>query len=214
MTATEPRKPGMSLSGKILLGMGLGIPVGLFFGEEVAFLNFIGEAFVQLLQVSILPFVLVSLIVGLGKLTYDQALALAKKGGLILGFLWLLGIVVVAVMPFSFPDWESASFFVPSLIEEPKEVDFLELYIPANPFFSLANSIVPAIVVFGLIMGVALIGIEGKQGLLLVDMEQRSVVEVRFPSSAELLAKREGNGDSAWCLAIKRGARPPNQERE
>ena len=156
----------MGLTAKILLGMGLGIPVGLFFGEEVAFLSFIGEAFVQLLQISILPFVLVSLIVGLGKLTYDQALALAKKGGLLLGFLWLLGLGVVAVMPFAFPNWESASFFVHSLVEEPAEVDFLTLYIPANPFFSLANSIVPAIVVFGLIMGVALIGIEGKQGLL------------------------------------------------
>jgi Na+/H+-dicarboxylate symporter len=166
MSSDERKKPRMSLSGKILLGMGLGIPVGLFFGEEVAFLNFAGEAFVQLLQVSILPFVLVSLIVGLGKLTYDQALALAKKGGLLLGILWLLGLAVVAVMPLSYPDWESASFFVPSLVEEPKEIDFLKLYIPANPFFSLANSIVPAIVVFGLIMGAALIGIKGKQGLL------------------------------------------------
>jgi Na+/H+-dicarboxylate symporter len=156
----------MGLSGKILLGMGLGIPVGLFFGEEVAFLSIVGEAFVQLLQISILPFVTLALILGLGKLTYGEALDLAKKGGLILGFLWLLGITVVALMPFAFPDWESASFFVPSLVEEPKEVDFLNLYIPANPFFSLANAIVPAIVVFGLIMGAALIGIEGKQGLL------------------------------------------------
>ena len=69
-------------------------------------------------------------------------------------------------MPLSFPDWESASFFVPSLVEEPEELDFFKLYIPANPFFSLANSIVPAIVVFGLIMGAALIGVERKQGLL------------------------------------------------
>jgi len=91
MTANTPKKPRMSLSGKILLGMGLGIPVGLFFGEEVAFLNFAGEAFVQLLQVSILPFVLVSLIVGLGKLTYDQAIALAKKGGAPIGDIMVTG---------------------------------------------------------------------------------------------------------------------------
>lgn len=79
MTEDKFPKPRMGLSGKILLGMVLGIPVGIFFGEEVAFLNFLGEAFVQLLQVSILPFVLVSLIVGPGKLNYEQALALAKK---------------------------------------------------------------------------------------------------------------------------------------
>ena len=166
MSQNKFKKPRMGLSGKILLGMVLGIPVGIFFGEEVAFLNFLGEVFIQLLQVSILPFVLVSLIVGLGKLNYEQALALAKKGGLILGLLWLLGLAIVGVMPLSYPDWESASFFVPSLVEEPKKVDFLKLYIPANPFFSLANAIVPAIVVFGLIMGAALIGIKGKQNLL------------------------------------------------
>ncbi len=79
MTEDNFPKPRMGLSGKILLGMVLGVPVGIFFGEEVAFLNFLGEAFVELLQVSILPFVLVSLIVGLGKLNYEQALALAKK---------------------------------------------------------------------------------------------------------------------------------------
>ena len=166
MTTDNRKNPRMSLSGKILLGMGLGIPVGIFFGEEVAFLNFAGEAFVQLLQISILPFVLVSLIVGLGKLNYDQARDLAKKGGLLLGLLWLLGLAIVGVMPLSYPNWESASFFVPSLVEESQEVDFLQLYIPANPFFSLANAIVPAIVVFGLIMGIALIGVPGKQGLL------------------------------------------------
>ncbi|MFQ5992566.1 MAG: cation:dicarboxylate symporter family transporter, partial [Nitrospiraceae bacterium] len=56
----------MSLSAKILIGMVLGIIAGIFFGEEVAFLQIIGEGFIQLLQMSVLPFVTLSLIVGLG----------------------------------------------------------------------------------------------------------------------------------------------------
>lgn len=57
-------------------------------------------------------------------------------------------------------------FFSPSLIEEAQPIDFLQLYIPANPFFSLANSIVPAVVLFSIVVGVALIGIEKKQPML------------------------------------------------
>ena len=160
----------MSLSAKILLGMGLGIFTGLFFGEKVTFLNIVGDGFIQLLQMTILPFVTFSLILGLGGLTYKNALLLGKKCGLVLLVLWGVGITVVAIMPFAFPNWVSASFFSPALVEQRAEVDFLKLYIPANPFFSLSHSIVPATVVFSLAMGIALIGIEAKRKKGLLDM--------------------------------------------
>jgi hypothetical protein len=51
--------------------------------------------------------------------------------------------VVVILSPLAFPDWPSATFFSASQIEEPKQVDFLQLYIPSNFFFSLSNAIVP-----------------------------------------------------------------------
>ena len=44
--------------------------------------------------------------------------------------------------------------------------DFVDLYIPANPFYSLANNIVPAVVLFSIILGVAVIGLERKPVLL------------------------------------------------
>ena len=44
--------------------------------------------------------------------------------------------------------------------------DFVALYIPANPFHSLANNVVPAVVLFSVLVGVALIGVERKQVLL------------------------------------------------
>ena len=40
------------------------------------------------------------------------------------------------------------------------------MYIPSNPFHSLANNIVPAVVLFSVILGVALIGIEKKATLV------------------------------------------------
>ena len=68
--------------------------------------------------------------------------------------------------PLALPDWPSASFFSISEIEEAKPVDFLQLYIPSNVFFALSNAVVPAIVVFSILFGLALIGVGEKRRLL------------------------------------------------
>ena len=44
------------------------------------------------------------------------------------------------------------------------------LYIPTNPFASLSNSVVPAIVLFALAIGLAVIGVPGK-GSFLADLD-------------------------------------------
>ena len=162
----SPDKKPMSLSAKIFTGLALGIAFGIFFGENLKFLGIVGEAFIQLLQMSVLPFVTFSLITGLGRLTYREALSLAKKCGGILLILWTVALIMVILIPLAFPNWDSASFFSTALVEEKKQVDFLRLYIPANPFYSLSNTIVPAVVLFSIVSGVALIGVERKQLLL------------------------------------------------
>ena len=43
---------------------------------------------------------------------------------------------------------------------------FVDLYIPSNPFHSLANNVVPAVVLFSIFIGIALIGVERKQVVL------------------------------------------------
>ena len=156
----------MSLSAKVLLGLALGMGVGLFFGESVGFLQIVGEAFIQLLQMTVLPYVVVSLLTALGQLTMEKAATLAKRCGVLLLLLWAITLAMVLLFPALFPNWESASFFSTSIVQEAGEFDFLSLYIPANPFFSLANNIVPAVVLFSIALGVALIGVKSKEGLL------------------------------------------------
>jgi Na+/H+-dicarboxylate symporter/ABC-type amino acid transport substrate-binding protein len=156
----------MSLSTRIMLGLGLGIATGLFLGELVAPLKVVGDVFIRLLQMTVLPYVMVSLIAGLGRLDYHEAQRLGIWGGGILLLLWAMAFAMVALMPLAFPDLESASFFSTSLVEPAREVDFVELYVPSNFFYSLANNIVPAVVVFSLAVGIAMIGVEGKTQLL------------------------------------------------
>jgi Na+/H+-dicarboxylate symporter/ABC-type amino acid transport substrate-binding protein len=72
----------------------------------------------------------------------------------------------VLAIPLAFPEWESASFFSRSLVEVPEPVDFLALYIPSNPFAALAAGIVPAIVVFSVALGLALMVTDRKEAML------------------------------------------------
>ena len=64
--------------------------------------------------------------------------------------------------PLMFPPSQSASFFSTTLLQEREPFDFLNLYIPTNPFYSLANNVVPAVVLFSIVVGVALIGVPNK----------------------------------------------------
>jgi Na+/H+-dicarboxylate symporter len=156
----------VSLSSKILLSLVLGIGAGLFFGEPMGALKVVGDAFVRLLQMTVLPYVMISLVAGLGHLGYAEARSLAFRGGLLLALLWALSFAVVALMPLAFPAVETASFFSTTQVEPATQVDFLGLYIPSNPFHSLANNVVPAVVLFSIAMGIALIGMEGKELLV------------------------------------------------
>lgn len=162
----KPKSRRIGLATQVFIGLGLGIVVGVFFGEKVAFLKIGGDAFIALLQITVIPYVMVALITSLGRLTLANAKSLALKGGSILLVLWAVGLVVVLLSPLAFPDWPSASFFSVSQIEEAKPVDFLTLYIPANVFFSLSNAIVPAIVVFSILFGLALINVGNKERVL------------------------------------------------
>ncbi len=42
----------------------------------------------------------------------------------------------------------------------------MDLYVPANPFHALANNIVPAVVLFSIVLGVALVGVDHRERLL------------------------------------------------
>ena len=167
MSVASPRAARrIGIASQVFIGLGLGLLVGLFFGERVAFLHAGGDAFIALLQITVLPYVVVALITSLGRLTLGKATALGLKAGGILLVLWAIGFAVVLLTPLAFPDWPSASFFSASEIAETKPVDFISLYIPANFFGALADAVVPAIVVFAILFGVALIGVPRKAALL------------------------------------------------
>ncbi|HEY7287143.1 MAG TPA: cation:dicarboxylase symporter family transporter [Vicinamibacterales bacterium] len=155
-----------SLSSQILFGIAVGAAVGLFFGERVSFLQVVADAYIRLLQMTVLPYVTVAIIIGLGSLDAKQARALGTRVGVIILLVWAVALLMVVLFPLMFPQNQNASFFSAALVEERETFDFLGLYIPTNPFNSLANNIVPSVVLFSVVVGAALIANPHKRRLL------------------------------------------------
>ncbi|WP_198265254.1 cation:dicarboxylate symporter family transporter [sulfur-oxidizing endosymbiont of Gigantopelta aegis] len=157
----------LSLSSRILISLFLGIVLGLFIGEHVLAIQWVGEVWIRLMQMTVLPYVVVSLISGVGSLDSQLAKNLAIRGGLLLLLFWLIAAIVIFAMPLTFPMWDDASFYSSNVIQDRMPFNPIEIYIPKNPFNAMANSTVPAVVLFCIAVGVALIGHKDKA--LLVD---------------------------------------------
>ena len=165
--ATKTRDgPRIPIATQVLLALAIGALAGLFLGQIAAPLKIVGDTFIRLLQIPVLPYISIALITGLGRLDFQDVKRLAALGGAILLLLWGIAITLVVMQPLAFPDWPSRSLFQKSSIEWVPAPEFLQVYIPSNPFFSLANGIVPAIVVFRIMIGLALTSFEKKRILI------------------------------------------------
>jgi Na+/H+-dicarboxylate symporter/ABC-type amino acid transport substrate-binding protein len=88
------------------------------------------------------------------------------RGGALLLLLWAITLALVFAAPLALPAGKGGAFFsaAPQDVEHP--IDWVNLYIPSNPFYALANNVVPAVVVFAILAGVALMGMKDKDALL------------------------------------------------
>ena len=82
---------------QILLGLGLGIATGLFFGERAASLQIVGDAFIRLLQMTILPYIVCSLMANIGGLHQDQARLMGGKIGVLLAIFLGPGLIIISL---------------------------------------------------------------------------------------------------------------------
>lgn len=169
--ATPPAPPAkrrrLSTSGWILIGLGLGALCGVLFGELMKPLGVVGDVYVKFTQVTVLPYILLSLIHGVGSLRGETARRLATRGLPVVLMFWIVIVAVYLIVTSSFPPRSAATFYDPNRFPgAPTESFDWMSYIPSNPFASLADGMVPAVVIFSLCVGIALIGVSRKQGFL------------------------------------------------
>jgi len=98
MTVQRIENRRLSLSGQVMIGLVLGVAVGVFFGEMVSWLKVVGDIFIKLLQITVIPYISFSLITGLGELSFDEVKRLAFKGGSILLLVWAVTLAIVVLM--------------------------------------------------------------------------------------------------------------------
>lgn len=156
----------ISLSTKVLIGVFAGIGLGVFFGEHVAWLSVVGDIFIGLLQMTVLPYIMISLIVNIGRLSLEKAKRLIKYGIIFLLMMLGIGLLALFVLPFSFPEWGSGSFYSNDFVQEVVPFDVVKHYVPANPFASMSNNVVPAVVLFSIFIGLGVMKLPNKETLL------------------------------------------------
>jgi proton glutamate symport protein len=158
----------LTMGYQVLLAVVLGICTGLFFGPLTGALSPIGSAYTMLLQMAVLPYITFSLIHGLGSITPEIGKKIFKSGWAYLLTLWTLIFILIYLLANLIPQTLSPLFQSSGSNEIESEFakNFLANLIPQNPFFDILNNVIPAVAVFGLISGFALMHVSKKEPLI------------------------------------------------
>lgn len=151
---------------RILFAMFMGVAIGAYSGQVYMGVSAIAKAFVTLLNMTALPYISLSLIVGIGSLSSQRALKTFKQSCLILLALLTVMLFFIFMAPLAFPNWENAEFYSASTIKTASELNLVALFFPANPFHAYAHSLIPAVVMFSIFLGVGLIPLKNKKTAL------------------------------------------------
>lgn len=164
---------------RILVAMFLGLVIGAYTSTVFLGVDAIANAFVMLLQMTALPYISLSLIVGIGGLSSTGLSSTFKKTLLILVISIVVALFFIFLSPIAFPDWVTAEFYSVETIKVGTEFNLVNLFIPANPFHSFANALIPSVVTFSVFMGVGLMSVHRKKhSLLLLGNLQTAVANV------------------------------------
>jgi Na+/H+-dicarboxylate symporter/ABC-type amino acid transport substrate-binding protein len=177
----------VSLSTKILIGLLLGIAVGVFFGEASAPLQLLGDIYIGLMQMSVTPYIVLSLIYGIGRLNPLEAKRVAGRGAAIVLGIWVLGVLSVLAMPLAFPDLVSSAYYSgPAEVKETSAQTFLDLFIPSNIVRSLSEDLIPGVILFCVCVGALLMRRERKEEILSILKTGLDIIEALASAVAQL----------------------------
>lgn len=104
-------QPRLSLSAQIIIGLALGIGVGLFLGDLAGVLQPVANIYIRLVQMTVLPYLVITLVVSLGGLDARRARQLALAGGALLLLFWTLTLAVIGLLPAALPHFQTGAFF-------------------------------------------------------------------------------------------------------
>jgi Na+/H+-dicarboxylate symporter/ABC-type amino acid transport substrate-binding protein len=155
----------ISLTLQMAIATILGILCGLFFGDLCDVFAPYASAYIMLLKVTAVPYLIGAIMHGVGQLSSYQAKQILKRGLIFIGIAWLINILIIYGITYLFPHPKSTQLGGYISGEIP-QLNFAELLIPDNIFYDLTNNIVPAIVIFSLLIGIALMFLKEKDAIM------------------------------------------------
>jgi Na+/H+-dicarboxylate symporter/ABC-type amino acid transport substrate-binding protein len=155
----------MNLASWVLVGGVAGILAGITFGESCAILSPIGFVYVGLLQAAVYPYLICSLLHGLGSLDPSKAWRLFRSGWRFYVAAWVVTFACLAALAQAIPPVQPA-VIGDAPVQQQSISKLLGLLIPTDLFTALSQNYVPAVVIFCIFYGVALQGLKDKAPLL------------------------------------------------
>ena len=151
----------------IIVAMIIGIVVGIFMGEDASFFKPLGDFFIQLIKMLVVPLVFVSIVSGAAALGETKSAGLV--GGLSIGYMMITTVISISValllgvifQPGANVATESMSAIAAASetateSATPVSAGFWETVIgmiPANPIEALSTGNILQIIIFGLFLG-------------------------------------------------------------
>jgi proton glutamate symport protein len=155
----------MNLASWVLVGGVAGILAGITFGESCAILSPIGFVYVGLLQAAVYPYLVCSLLHGLGSLDAGKAWRLFKSGWIFYLAAWAVTFACLAALAQAIPPVQPA-VIGDTAVASQSISKLLGLIIPTDLFTALSQNYVPAVVIFCIFYGIALQTLKDKAPLL------------------------------------------------
>lgn len=155
----------ISLTLQMAIATVLGILCGLTFGDFCKVLAPYGQAYIMILKITAVPYLIGAIIHGVGQLSPSQAKMILKKGILFIGIALTINICMIYLTYYVFPLPKTAPL-VGYVAGNVPSINFAELLIPENIFYDLSNNIIPSIVIFSLLTGISLMYLKEKSTLM------------------------------------------------
>jgi proton glutamate symport protein len=149
----------------VLAGAFLGILVGLLLGTRASVLHPLGVIYSMMLESVVYPYILSSLIGGLGGLMRARAMRLVHASWAVYLFLWVVAFGAIFLLAQAIPS-PPPPIEIVAASESHAALSLLQTLIPENLTLALSQNFVPAIVVFAVIFGVAVQSISTKSSFL------------------------------------------------
>ena len=146
-----PASPTQLSVWPVAIGGVIGILVGLFLGDYAHLIRPVGEVYVLLLEVAVYPYLICSLLHGLGSMAPAQAWRLFRSGWKFYVALWGITFGLLILLAHGIPQASSISLVADAA--EKGSPGLLEILIPSDPFTALSRNYVPAVVLFCLFYG-------------------------------------------------------------